>query len=247
MAKNLIDIFAAVRLLAFDQDGTLYKYNAPMVSGWHRTQGQVISDLSRGTISPDEGLIMARDSYNELKNPWLLAARRLFIDPKLFHDAFHVLADDAHIEPLPELKDAFTRAGEAGLTSAVISHSHRCFIDRVLDNRLGIGTFIAPQHRISLEQVGFMEKHVDRAMFDEVGTRTGIAAEHTLVVEDTLHNLPIPKTMGSVTAYIHWGKPLATMPAYVDAQFETPVIAMNAITHAKRLALRRAGMLNRRA
>ncbi len=237
MGASTIDL-SAIALCAFDLDGTLYKYTPAYIEALNKVQGKIVSALSKGALSEAEAEALCVRSYREHATPWHLPEEVLKragiegVDKHVLHAAYHAGIVIDHIEPLPDLRAAFGRAAAAGVQSAVATHSHIVFAERMLD-RLNIRDAFDAGHIVTLEQVGHRMKHEDEAMFLETMRRTGVAAPGILFIEDTLPNLEKAKQTGLKTAYIHWGEPLKALPVYVDIQAETPALLLDLVTAAK--------------
>lgn len=224
-----MSVLSSIDLCAFDMDGTLYKYTPAYIAGLWDVQARVVVELANHTLTIDEAFALCRESFAATANSWRGPARKLGIPESVIHDAYHRGIEIDHIEGLPELRDAFTGLHAGNLGIGVITHSHLHFTERVL-KKLGVHDLIPTAHIVTLEQVGYREKHDDAAMFTEILDRTGADAARMLVIEDSVKNLAQARTLGAKTAYIHWGEPLAALPGHIDLQFETPVEAIRAIT-----------------
>lgn len=224
---------SGIDLCAFDMDGTLYKYSPDYLAVLYLAQATVVMNLSQGRLTIEAAKAMCRESYQTIGSGWTLPARYLGISDRDIHVAYHESINTDLIEPLPLLRESFHDASAAGIAMGVITHSHMHFCNRVLQ-KLTIRDALPDHHIVTLEQVDYREKHVDRAMFDEIAARTRVAPDRMLVIEDSIKNLFLAKAMGAKTAYVHWGVPLETLPDHVDIQLESPIDANRQVINARK-------------
>lgn len=220
-----------------DMDGTLYEYDDGIFEDMHMAKAMALNALSLGKIDLAQAIEITRPYYATYGNFHGGVHSDYGYDPDEAHRRYHTYISTDKVRPLPGLRAAFQAASAAGVRCAVITHSHMELTQRLLQC-IDVLDQIEPHHIVTLEQVGvFREKHLDPAMFVEGLQRVGSRPENALVLEDTTKNCTIAKDMGLTTAFIHWGRPLATLPACIDCQFERPDIALQTVAAHRRAAL----------
>lgn len=235
LAMQAVDL-SDIDLCAFDMDGTLYKYSPDYLAVLHIAQSTVVMNMSQGRLTMEAARAMCSESYQTLGSGWTLPAQFLGISDRDIHVAYHESINTDLIEPLPMLRESFCDAAQNGLALGIITHSHMHFCDRVLQ-KLTIRDALPDNHIVTLEQVDYREKQNDKAMFEEICMRSGIAPERMLVIEDSIKNLFLAKAMGAKTAYVNWGTPLETLPGHVDIQLESPIDANQQVIAARKARL----------
>lgn len=236
MHNGMTGTLKPVSAIAFDMDGTLYAYSQQMVNNLRRAQADVLIEETGGRLTIEEATEICAQSYYQLRNGWELPAKKLGLDGHRLHQLFHARAAVDDIQPLVDLPVAFAEAAKANITLAVITHSHSDFTARALAH-MQLAAHIAPAHVLTVEQVGYREKHNDPEMLLEIQRRTNIPFDEIMMVEDTMENMVFAHDLGMRTAFIHWGKPKDSLPHYVEFQHETPVITTRMATQTRQTML----------
>ena len=87
-------------VIAFDMDGSLYPYTQGFISALRAAQGQLVSDLTDGQISPEQGTVMCEQSYYTYKNGYTLPALKLGLSPVFLHEQLHRVIPTETLEPV---------------------------------------------------------------------------------------------------------------------------------------------------
>lgn len=121
------------------------------------------------------------------------------------------------------------------LRHGIATHSSSCNWAKPLLDRLGLRPYFNDRAIIGMSDVDFASKaRSARAIIMSLDALE-LRPERAAFVEDTVHHLQRARELhpDMRTVYIHHGKPLDTLPDYVDAQFSDNAALVRAIHREK--------------
>ncbi len=205
-----------VKVLLLDFDGVFYPFTTDFHA--HVNQAAARAALRLGVpLSPEDALILAERSYAALGSS-VEAFQKLYDLP--VQDCHGTFSEELNPTVVEALHVTAEHLMMCPVEKAILSHGSRAWIRGVLD-RFGLNDLFPDSHVFGLEDLDFrFKQQEDGAVYRHVLDRLGTTAEGTVMVEDTLCNLPPAKGLGLTTVYITQGRPFepAKHP-YVDHTF----------------------------
>jgi FMN phosphatase YigB (HAD superfamily) len=242
-----------VRNLVWDFDGVKYSYDD--IPGVYALCDRISAENAVEVISGldfETALLLGQQSYakhGDSIGEFLEWARAKGLDPedvrmglfRGYHSRLknhlerhhpHVMARDEGLVAAFEAAAAHIQHGIA--THSCIDNWARPFLDKA-----GLLKFFNQGALVGLDHVDFVTKSTSARMVQECLSRLGADPKESGFVEDSLTNLGRAKDIDPhlVTIYVHQGKPLESLPPYVDHQTENNRTLMRELVAAKGLVL----------
>jgi phosphoglycolate phosphatase-like HAD superfamily hydrolase len=246
------DILARIRNIAWDFDGVKYSYHA--ISGLYDMCDRVCAENAMGVIKDinfETALDLGHRSYRDHGDSVgafieLARERGLDVDAvrmELFK-GYHIRLRNRLEQTHPHVMAPDQRLIQAfGAAAGDVQHgiaTHSCIESwaRPYLRRMEILEFFNEAALVGLDHVDFTTKAVSPRMVQECLTRMNADPRESVFVDDSLKNLERAKDIGHLkTVYAHQGKPLETLPSYVDYQTENNLTLMQELVAAKGLVL----------
>lgn len=183
-----------IKAIIFDLDNTLY----PASSGLMSHMSERISGFMQEALSMDQAA--ARDLCKHYYGTYGATVHGLrkhhtHIDPEAYLAYVHDIAIDQFVQPHAEL-DALLDS--LPLRKIIFTNSVQPYAGRVLDC-LGIAHHF--EHLFDLRYFNF-EAKPNPSAYQHVLDQLGLHGPETIMVEDTLSNLPPAATLGMVTILV---------------------------------------------
>ena len=189
----------------FDLDNTLYEPSARLFDQ--------IDQRMTAFIMRELGL--AREAADRLRRDYWRQHGTTLRGLMAHHgtDPAHFLAEVHEIDLSGLAPDPVLTAGLGRLPGRKVIHTNgaRAHAERVLEAR-GLGDHFEAIYAI--EDKDYVPKP-QRAAYDAILRRSGIAPARAAMVEDDARNLEVPKALGMATVWVCHGRPGPT-PAWVD-------------------------------
>lgn len=217
-------MFRMSNLHAFDFDNLLYKFpeNAETrcaVAGAH----VAVAYLG---IGYDEAYELADRSWKEERDTVELIRRHpkcRFTYNELYRQFNSLAGADKLVRPLEGLNEAIMALSNYG-ECVIVSHSSHNTVLR-LGSILEIHPVILNLHSHGIDTDGFGKEHRKDAgvqVFEKIGNKYDVAADKTMLFEDTALNLKFAKMAGWRTSHVHWDNE-PTIADYIDRSHRTVV------------------------
>jgi pyrimidine 5'-nucleotidase len=187
-------------IMLWDLDGTLYPETQSIKQTFVTAACDGIRYVVDSGLSDDDVKDLLSESRKEHGDSFSGLVKDGF-DEATLHKEHHDRLDHTLIERNEELFAAFKDSEEYEIRHAILTHGHKDWATRVLD-QIGIREFFADEDIISVEQIGFLKKHKGPEAFEKALERLGVTADQVIMIEDKAANLKHPKEMGMSTHLI---------------------------------------------
>lgn len=204
------------KALIWDLDNTLYRCGEITEQVFHLAVAKTA--IEQGVdLSLEEATSIAEKSWYDHGASYMEFCLSYGFDTKDFCNDFHKEIDEKVLTPCTETPALFA---SIDAKHAIVTQAARSWAGRVVAH-LGLKDSFPDEKVLCIEDYDFQKKSESTVPFEKALKLLDSVVSETLVIEDALRNLSVPKDMGMGTVYIHHGKPLADLPSYVDAQYET--------------------------
>ena len=215
---------SSIRAVIWDLDNTLYRFDTIFEDACNRAAAKTICNMVPD-LTFDDAFSAAVESYAIHG----YSGKALIARYNLSYDAYHYPYHEAIDETMIARNDAMI-SGLFALDrpQAIITNASRHWAERAL-RHLGMKEFFPDDFIFALEDSEFEAKSHSPRSFTMAQNKLGIAPHETLVVEDTVNNLKVPKGMGFQTALIHHGRAPAQRHSFIDREYPDTLELLRAL------------------
>ncbi len=215
---------ASIRAIIWDLDNTLYRFDSIFEDACNRAAAKTICGMVPG-LHFDDAFAAAVDSYAQHG----YSGKALIARYNLSYDAYHYPYHEAIDETMLARNDAMIAGLFAlGRPQAILTNASRHWAERALVH-LGMKEFFPDDFIFALEDSAFEAKSHSVRPFTMAQEKLGAAPHETLVVEDTVKNLKVPKDMGFQTALIHHGRVPDERHPFIDREYADTLELLRAL------------------
>ncbi len=205
---------SSVRGIIWDLDNTLYRFDTIFEEACNRAAAQTICKMVAG-LTYDEAFSSAVESYAQHGYSGKSLIAQYNLEYRDYHFPYHESID----ETILAHNDNMNRAlGALGLPQVIVTNASRYWAEKVLTH-LGMKKFFPDTHILPLEDSDFEAKAHSPCPFAMAQSIIGFLPQNILVVEDTVRNLSVPKSMGFQTALIHHGHVPDERHEFIDEEY----------------------------
>lgn len=206
--------FSAIRGVIWDLDNTLYRFDAMFEEACNRAAAKTICDMVEG-LTYEEAFAAAEESYNTHGYSGKALIARYNLAYSDYHFPYHETIDETILQKNDDMLRALAALDRP---QVIVTNASRHWAEKVLAH-LGMKQFFPDTHIISLEDSEFEAKAHSPRPFVMAQDILGCLPQNIVVVEDTVKNLSVPKSMGFYTALIHHGRAPGERHDFIDAEF----------------------------
>lgn len=206
--------FSAIRGVIWDLDNTLYRFDTVFEDACNSAAAKTICGMVDG-LTFEEAFAAAEESYNTHGYSGKALIARYNLAYSDYHFPFHESIDETILARNDAMLNALARLGRP---QVIVTNASRHWAEKVLTH-LNMKSFFPDTHIIPLEDSEFEAKAHSKRPFVMAQDILGCPMQNILVVEDTVKNLSVPKSMGFHTALIHHGRAPKERHDFIDAEF----------------------------
>lgn len=187
-------------LLLLDFDGTFYKFTEELVRNCSDAVFGAASALGL-PVSREEAVRLGAQSYERHGAGFFLFQEKFGVKAE---DWAHAYQDSIECRFVTSMQVSAQHFNDCSARMAVLSHSLHFWVAKVLA-KFGMEKSI-PDHLIfGYDDVGYRFKHPGTEAYRYVLDKVGVAAERTVMVDDSARNLYSAKSLGMTTVYVSQG------------------------------------------
>jgi len=210
---DLASAFWTAKVVAFDNDGTLYSLTTKIIKKFARTAGNVARQLMRESGVPQEAIPSEEEAAWKAYGSWkeLHSSMAVFngalgtFDRRTIHNRYLQQCDVSIIPVDPTTRELFETLDLLKKDYVMLTQGSPEWAEKVVSH-LDLKPFFPRSKIYSFDEIGGEKKADSEYPFMHVGSCEACCPSEMVVVEDTLGNLKIPKDLGATTVWISRGK-----------------------------------------
>lgn len=210
--------------IIWDLDNTLYRFNDLFVHACNVAAARTICTLV-DNFTYEEALAEAEKSYEEHGYSGHAFVTRHGVPYHDYHFPFHEAIDE---KILDRNDDMLSALADLNLPHVIVTNASRHWAEKSLLH-LGMKDFFPDENIIALEDTDFEPKARSVLPFEMARDKLRTDPAGTLVIEDTVRNLRVPKQMGFRTALVHHGKTPDVSEDFIDLEFPDTLSVLEAL------------------